>query len=130
MRPDPCYAYDKALKNMVAALERKSCWEGGVVDPKFGAPLDRRMTSWETKEIKSWMKTEARGREAKSSTQQPAGKRETTAAAAKAMATVMATRNASLPTSRDLAMTITTTIVNDHVAGDAVVGARGSWHLE
>ena len=130
MRPDPCYVHDKALKNMAAALERKICWEGGVGDPESGTPLDRRMTSWETKEIKCWMKAEARGQEAKSSTQQPAGKQETTTVAAKAMATVMATRNASLPTSRDLAMTITTTTVNDHVAGDAVVGARGSWHLE
>jgi len=56
---------DKALKNMAVALERKSCWEGGVGNP---------MTSWETNEIKRWMKTEARQREAELSTQQPAGK--------------------------------------------------------
>ena len=75
------------------------------------------------------MKTEARGREAESSTQQPAGKQETTAAAAKATATVMAMRNASLPLSQDLATTITTTTVNDYAAGDASAGARGSWCL-
>ena len=130
MRPDPRYMHDKALKNKAAALEHKSCWEGGVGDPESGAPLDRRMTSWETKEIKRWMKAEARGREAKLSTQQPAGKRETTAVAAKATATVMATRKASLPMLRDLVTTITMTTVNDHVVGDAVVGARGSWHLK
>jgi len=56
------------LKNMAVALERKSCWEGGVCNPESGAPLDRRMTSWETKEINGWMKTEARGQEAESST--------------------------------------------------------------
>ena len=130
MHPDPCNARDKALKNMAAVLERKSCWEEGIDDPKSGAPLDWRMTSWETKEIKGWMKTEARGREAESSTQQPAGKRETTVAAAKATSTVMTTRNAPPPPSQELATMITTTTVNDHAAGDAAVGARGSWHLE
>ena len=61
MRPDPRNARDKALKNMAVALKRKSCWEEGIGDPESGAPLDQRMTSWETKEIKGWMKTEARG---------------------------------------------------------------------
>jgi hypothetical protein len=87
------------------------------------------MTSWETKEIKRWMKMEARGREAESSTQQPAGKRETTARAAKATATVMALRNVLPPLSWDFATMITTTTVNDHATGDAAAGARGSWCL-
>ena len=120
MHPDPRDAHDKALKNMEAALKHKSCWEEGISDPQSGAPLDRRMTSWETKEIKGWMKTEARGREAESSTQQPAGKRETTVAAAKATATVTATRNSPPLPSRDLATMIMTTTVNDHAAGDAL----------
>ena len=38
MHPDPCDARDKALKNMVAALERKSCWEEGIGDPESGDP--------------------------------------------------------------------------------------------
>ncbi len=84
----------------------------GVGDPESSALLDRRMTSWETKEIKRWMKTEARGREAESSTQQPAGKLETTAATAKATATVIAMRNASPQPSRDLVTTITTTTLS------------------
>jgi hypothetical protein len=37
----------------------------------------------------------------------------------------MGTGNAVPPPSRDLATTITTTTVNDHVAGDAAVGAVG-----
>ena len=68
MRLDPRDTRDKALKNMAAALEHKSCWEWGVGNPESGAPLDRRMTSWETKEINGWMKTEVRGQEAESST--------------------------------------------------------------
>ncbi len=46
-------------------------------------------------------------------------------AAVQATATVMGTVNAAPPPSRDLATTITTTTVNDHVAGDAAVGAVG-----
>ena len=51
----------RGKKNTAAALEHKSCWEGGVGDPKSGAPLDPRMTRREKKENKRWMKTEARG---------------------------------------------------------------------
>ena len=58
----------RGKKNTVAALERKSCWEGGIGDPKYGAPLDWRMTSREKMEIKRWMKTKARGQEAELST--------------------------------------------------------------
>ena len=46
MRSDPRDTRDKALKNMAAALEHKSCWEEGIGDPESGALLDRRMTSW------------------------------------------------------------------------------------
>jgi hypothetical protein len=46
-------------------------------------------------------------------------------AAATAMATVMATGNAVLPLLRDLATTITTMTANEHLAGDAMVGAFG-----
>jgi hypothetical protein len=56
--------------------------------------------------------------------------REMTMAAAKATATVMATGNALTLPLRDLATTITTTTANDHAAGDAGVGAGGSWHHE
>ena len=48
----------------------------------------------------------------------------------KATAIVMATGNASSPPSRDLSTTITTTTANDHMAGDAAVGAGGSWRCE
>jgi hypothetical protein len=48
-----------------------------------------------------------------------------TTAAATAMATVMATENAVPPLSWDLATTITTMTANDHLAGDAAVGAVG-----
>ena len=41
---------------------------GGVGDPESSAPFDGKMTSREKKEIKLWMKTEARGQEAESST--------------------------------------------------------------
>jgi hypothetical protein len=54
--------------------------------------------------------------------QQPAGKRETTAAVA-ALATVMATGNAVPPQLQDLATTITTMSANDNFGG-------GSWHCE
>ena len=61
---------------------------------------------------------------------QPAGKQEMTMVAMKATAIVMGTGNASLPPSRDLSTTITTTTANDHTVGDAVVGAGGSWRRE
>jgi hypothetical protein len=61
---------------------------------------------------------------------QPAGKQETTMVEMKAMAIVMGTGNASPPPSRDLSTTITTTTANNHTAGDAVVGAGGSWRCE
>ncbi len=48
-----------------------------------------------------------------------------TTAAAMATATVMATGNAMPPLSRDLATTITTMTANDHLVGDAAVGAFG-----
>jgi hypothetical protein len=48
------------------------------------------------------VEAESRGREAEASTQQPAGKRETTMAVAKEKVTAMVTENAAPPPSRDL----------------------------
>ncbi len=56
--------------------------------------------------VERWRR-QLRGREVEASTRQPAGERETIAAAA--AGTVMTTGNAVLPPSWDLAMTITTT---------------------
>jgi hypothetical protein len=62
---------------------------------------------------------------------QPAGKQEMAMSAMKVTAIVMETGNASPPRpSRDLLTTIATATANNHTAGDAAVGAGGSWRCE
>ena len=60
-----------------------------------------------------------------SSTRQPAGKQETTVMAVVAAGTVMATGNAVMPPSRNLATAIMTMPANINAVGDGVVGAVG-----
>jgi hypothetical protein len=105
-----------------------------VADLKSGAPLGQRMTSREKKGEGGGQGQEGRGgkvgpgadqgghhQEAEVARREDGGQE----AAAQATATVMGMGNAAPPPSRDLATTITTLTVNDHVAGDAAVGAVG-----